>query len=1083
MKNRIFSKRNLYIWMMLAFMLCIAPHLFARTTKPDVSPPQSNDWTEVVMQRIQNRHKAVDVDKTDNTHTQHYLSILKNDGSFPDIDYNSKAQTNWNPLIHLDRMKQMILSYTIPNSKYYGSEELYTNIQKMFEFWYNKHPLSTNWYNQQIACPQRVGVMLILMRSGSRQLPEELETKLVERMRTEGGKPDQPGSPGTGANKLDIATHWVYRGCLTKDNAVLSFGAEQVYYPLFLTTGEGLQHDYSYQQHGNQIHIGSYGFVFIDGISSIAAYMTGTPYEMSKEKLNYLSRFVREAYIPVIRGQYMMFNVEGRAISRKGSLLQKNFHTILNRIKEMDPEHSEEYNKAIERIKAAEAPSYGIKSVNRHFWRSDYILHERPAYTFDVRGTSIYSCKSENGNKENLKGYFLSDGATELTMTGTEFFNIFGVWDWTRIPGTTTPVRTSIPLPGQWQKPGLSKFSGSASNGKYGVSTYLYNDPTFSVNTSANKAWFMFDDEIICLGAAIKSTAVEQINTTVNQCLLDGDVWIGTNTGTEMIQNKGLSTYSDLSWIHHNNVGYIFPNKADINVFNNTQSGKWSDINNSQSTNTESKDVFKVWFNHESKPTNGSYEYILLPNKTRIEVKNYSADNIQILANNDAIQAVKHNTLDILSIVFYKAMVFKHGNIEVKVDKPCVVMFTNISTPEVQTYISDPSRTVPDIKIIADFPNIAGQKELSCTLPVYPDPYAGATVSYVINQLTPEYIPEAKIEYDTLVAAEDAWVRDGSFASQNVGGKTNTLVIKKDNTGYNREVYLKFDLSTIKPDLYNKYLLKLTVSNSNSSINETQWIVSHVSSDSWDEKSISWNNSPKSDYIITRAAPVTSGSDLIINMTDIVTTEISKGSKILSLHIASSERGSDGKTDAQFFSKESSNPENAPMLLLQRKNKSESANLLKVGTSADAWVRDGASFQNINYGKEKILIVKKDNKGYNREAYLKFDLRTGDINTIKSAKLKLSVQRSNVSVHQIQWGIYSTNTNWEEHSITDSNKPANVSALIAFTTGQPEITDVFFDVSDYIKSEYEKGTRIFSFQVAALDKTADGKSDAAFYSG
>lgn len=1078
MENRMFIKRSLHVWITLSFMLLIVPFISAQT-----GVNQSDDWSELIMQRIRDRHKAVNVNQTDNTYTKYYLSILNEDGSFPDIDYNNNAQTNWNPLAHLDRMKYMVLSYTIPASQYYGSDLLYSKIQKMFEFWYNKHPLSSNWYNQQIACPQRVGVMLILMRSGNKQLPKELEHKLLERMRTEGGRPDQSGSQGTGANKLDIATHWVYRGCLTQDEAVLSFGAEQVYYPLFLTTGEGLQHDYSYQQHGNQIHIGAYGFVFVDGISSIAAYMTGTPYEMSQEKLNYLSRFVREAYVPTIRGQHFMFNVLGRAISRKGALSQSGFHTVLNCLKEMDVANSNEYDNAIARIKAVEGSSYELKPFNRHFWRSDYMLHQRSAYTFDVRGASIYSCKNENGNNESLKGYFLADGATELTLTGTEFVNIFSVWDWTRIPGTTTPVRSSIPVPSQWQKPGTSKFSGSASNGKYGVTTYLYNDPNYSINTSANKAWFMFDDEIVCLGAGIKSTASEQINTTVNQCLLDGEVWIKRANETESNLNKGLTNYTDLSWIYHNNVGYVFPNKADINVSNNTQSGKWSAINSSQSADIESKDVFKVWFNHGAKPVNNSYEYILLPNKTLTGVKNYSLDNVEILANNDMVQAVKHNTLDILGVVFYKAATFKHEDIEVTVDKPCVVMFTNISTSEIETYISDPSRTVSNIKLVTSFPGIVGQKELLCSFPIHPNPYAGATVQYIINEATPKYIPEAEVEYDTLVVVQDAWVRDGDFASQNVGGKTNTLVLKKDNAGYNREVYLKFDLSTIRPDLYTKYLLKLSVSNSNTSINETQWAVSAVSDNAWLEESITWNNSPKLDYLIATVSPVAAGSDLIIDLTSVVTDELSKGNKYLSLHIASTQRGSDGKTDVQFFSKESSNPENSPMLLLQLKNEADIADLLKVRTTADAWVRDGSDYQNTNYGNDKILIVKKDNVGYNREAYLKFDFTTINIGSIQNAKLKLRVQRANVSVPQIYWGIYAAKTNWEESSIVYSNRPVDVSELIASVAGQEENTDVFFDVSDYIRSEYEKGNKIFSFHVIALGKTADGKSDAAFYSG
>ena len=78
-------------------------------------------------------------------------------------------------------------------------------------------------------------------------------------MEKEGGRPDQEGSQGTAANKISIALHWVYRGCLTQDEQTLSFGIGQAYQPVQLTGGQGIQYDHSYQQHGKQLYIGGYG--------------------------------------------------------------------------------------------------------------------------------------------------------------------------------------------------------------------------------------------------------------------------------------------------------------------------------------------------------------------------------------------------------------------------------------------------------------------------------------------------------------------------------------------------------------------------------------------------------------------------------------------------------------------------------------------------------------------------------------------------------------------------------------------------------------------------------------------------------
>ena len=1063
--NGVYLKTIMVLSMIVGSSLCVS-----------IEAQSSTNWFDVIMQRVQERHKAVHVSNTDNQYTKYYISILNEDGSFPDIDYTDKSQTNWKPLAHLDRMKYMILSYTLPASNYYKNEALYNQIVKMFTYWYNKHPLSTNWYNQQIAAPQRVGVMLILMRSGDKQLPTALENNLLARMASEGGRPDQSGSQGTGANKLDIATHWVYRGCLVQDESILSFGAEQVYYPIFMTTGEGLQHDYTYQQHGNQIHIGGYGFAFVDGISSIAAYMTGTPYEMSKDKLDYLSQFVRKTYVPTIRGQYFMYNVIGRAISRKGALSQAGFHTVLNRMKGMDQANAEEYDEAIARIKATEPASYALKPENKHFWRADYILHQRPEYTFDVRGATPYTTRNENGNKEGLKSYFLVDGATEIVKTGKEYIDIFGVWDWTRIPGTTTPVVSTIPLPGQWQKPGLSKFAGSASDGVYGVTTYLYNDPNYSINTSAKKAWFMFDDEIVALGTDIKSTATQEINTTVNQTLLNGDVWIKNLNKQEALLEKGKRTYSDLQWIYHNGIGYYFPQKGNINVANDSQSGAWSSINSSQSTAVESKDIFKVWFNHGVKPTSGSYEYILLPNIDRTNLNSYTSGNIQIVYNNSNMQAVINKNLDILGIVFYSAGTYESGDIKITVDKPCIVMLRDISTSRVEVYISDPSRSSSKVNLTAKFPSITETKGIECTFSTGKDPYAGSTKSYVIDSNT----PKAKtIVADALVVSEDAWVRDGDSANQNVGGKTNSLIIKKDGAGYNREVYLKFDLSSIDPSEYQKYILQLAVSNSNTSISQTRWNIGYVASDNWSEETITWNNRPVTQSIFKTVAPAVAGSKLTVDITDLVLNEINKGNRVLSLHLNATERGSDGKTDAQFYSKETTDEANKPQILLQKN--AETIKTQEIVPTDNTWVRDGVNFENVNNYPSSSLVIKNDQTGYTRQAYLMFDISSIDKKNIKNATLCLTVSNANTSIAQVHFGIRGTETNWTENTITYKNKPANITDVLDSRTGVAAESTISFDLTSYIRLLKENDTDKASVIVYAVDRASDNKGDVQFY--
>ncbi|MDR1809605.1 MAG: glycoside hydrolase family 88 protein, partial [Prevotella sp.] len=520
------------------------------------------------------------------------LAALSANGSWSDIEYSSTAQTNWPPVTHLDRLKKLVLAYTLTTSSYYGDAGLYTAISNAFEYWYTADPRSTNWYNQQIACPQRVGVMLVLMRAGAQQLSSTIENNLLARMVSIGGRPDQSGSQGTGANKVDIATHWVYRGCLKEDASVLSFGVEQVYYPVFVTTDEGLQSDYSYFQHGQQFFTGGYGYTFVNGIARIANFTAGTQYQMPAEKLQLLTTFTRDAYLPLIRGKYFLYNVIGRGLSRPGALNASSSVDVAEGVKNLDIANAAEYESVIKRLKGEESASFGVTTAQNHYWRGDYSLYRSPAYHFDVRMASSRTYRNENGNGENIKGYFLSEGAHTIAVDGDEYVDIFPAWNWTRVPGVTAPQKTTIPKPAEWGTYGTSNFAGGVSNGLQGITVFSLNNTEYSINTAAKKAWFMFGNEVVCLGAAIQSTASEEINTTLNQCLLNGDV-VASVGGTETTLSAGTRPLVNADWIYHNKVGYFFPEGGNLNLSNTAASGNWNTINTAYS-GAVSKDVFTL---------------------------------------------------------------------------------------------------------------------------------------------------------------------------------------------------------------------------------------------------------------------------------------------------------------------------------------------------------------------------------------------------------------------------------------------------------------------------------------------------------
>lgn len=693
---------------------------------PAPTAPDSHNEFEILMKKIR-------IDFAQNPNIEKDLSKYNDtDGSFSDVDYASIQRTNWPPLTHIDRLYNFAFAYTNPRNKYYKNDSLFLKIQKGLEFWDARNPWCHNWWYNQIAEPQQLGILLIQMRTGEKRLPAELENKLLERIKKDGGHP----AKWTGANRTDIALHWIYRSCLTENETDLTLAMENAYTPIAYTTKEGFQHDNSYFQHGQQLYIGGYGDEILKGVTQVALYTKGTKYAIPSDKLALLSKFMRGTYYSVIRGQYMLFDVLGRGVSRPG--VTKKAYTALfaERMVELDPSHAEEFRAIIGRLSGKQTADHALKAKHTHYFRGDYTLHVRPGYTFDVRMVSNRTMRCEYGNGENLKTYFMSDGCTNITVNGDEYANIFPVWNWTCIPGTTVPQLNEIPkAKSDWQTLGTSTFVGGVSDSLYGVSAYSYLDEFDGINTRVQKAWFFFDNEVVCLGAGIRSTSSAPIFTTINQCLAaDKKVTLASKKKQEDI-GKGTFEYSSPQWVLHNQIGYLFPEGGTISVGNQTQTGNWYDINNTASKEIQKKEVFTIGFNHGKQPSNGSYAYIVVPGKnTPQEMETYrKAGAIEILANTKDMQVVRNKQLGIWQMVFYQAGEFKNKDITVRVDKGCALMIKDTNKKEASLHIADPAQTQSNIAVTIGMPRKSKEPQsLNCIFNK-DEIYAGLSQAYPIT--------------------------------------------------------------------------------------------------------------------------------------------------------------------------------------------------------------------------------------------------------------------------------------------------------------------------------------------------------------
>ena len=642
---------------------------------------QAKDDYEVILQHVREQmYESTTPEKMDHSATQ-LLRLLSPEGTWSDIDYECFFRTNWEPVDHLKRIEQLALAYTCPASSLYGNSVLYQGIEKAARVWNQYSPKSFNWWFNDISAPQAMGEILALMDAGVEKLPQDVTEGFMKMM--------QKSDPRkkTGANKMDIARHHLLRGCVLKNDSIVKANVDEFFQPVRISDYEGIMEDLSYQQHGKQLYIGGYGTVFVDNIALVAPWFVNTSFALSKEKVQILSDFIRKAYMNVFRSRYYDFSVCGRSISRVDILDGGLNKDLFKCMKALDPEHASEYVQAAQRFSTLDA-TLGRTGSNRMFYKSDYMLHNRKNYDFSVRAVSNRTCRSESGNGENLFGTFVSEGATNIRTTGDEYLNIFPVWEWDKIPGTTTPTG-ELENHYEWGVAGVAEFVGGVSDGLYGVMAYAMND----YGMKANKGWFMFDNEIVCLGAGISGGNGKEIHTSVNQCHLKGEVSKTVKGKAAVIGAKKNLDEEFKGFVYHDHVGYYFPESVRLNLKQSTQSGKWSRINFNQPGKDVSLPVFNMWMSHGKNPDNEKYVYFILPGlEDAKQLKQYDTTQITVEANTAQMQAVSHKSLNITQAIFYQAGELKCKDFTLQAKKPCVVMVKNTHTGQPEILVADPTQ-------------------------------------------------------------------------------------------------------------------------------------------------------------------------------------------------------------------------------------------------------------------------------------------------------------------------------------------------------------------------------------------------------
>ncbi|WP_247235406.1 polysaccharide lyase family 8 super-sandwich domain-containing protein [Telluribacter sp. SYSU D00476] len=635
--------------------------------------------------------------KIDDSTVEAILARMNEDGSFKGINYDDLSRTASYPHGgHTRDLVYMAKAYKTKTSRYYRSKPLTAAIEKGLSFWVKHDFVGDNWHDNQITTPTNLGNLMLVIGD---ELPKDLVTKaqpMIGRanMNASGARPSGDRIVIAGI----LAKNLLFLGDYREFDTIIKIIEGEL---KFATGERGMQHDYSFHHRVDRVNnTSSYGYgKYANAYGEWSYYVSGTKYAFNKEKINQLVDYYLDGiYKQMVYGVYEDISVKNRSITHRAATQPQPYSTLeIERVLVSTDYRKNELEEIIRLRKGEAKPS---ASFAKFFWQTEHFVFQRPHFYTTVR---MFSSRNRNMeepyNGPGKTTHHRADGTNYLMLKGDEYHNIWAVYDWQKISGTTIVQKPQLPGPDAIQKDGLTDFVGAVTDGLYGAVVFDFKSPHDPLE--AKKAWFFFDEEYVALGTDIKSKSNLPVATTLNQVLMRSDVHM-MQDGTRQSVPKGSRPLQNVKWVHHDKVGYIFPQPASVHLSNQAETGRWSAITDQKNISNElvSEEVFSLWFDHGAKPGGASYQYIVVPNVTEQVLHETSQNNrsIEILSNTPALQAVKQGQLGIAQLAFHEAGAIDiEKGVNVRMDSPGMVMLKMQGGRLSELTLADPSRKLSRI--------------------------------------------------------------------------------------------------------------------------------------------------------------------------------------------------------------------------------------------------------------------------------------------------------------------------------------------------------------------------------------------------
>jgi len=599
-----------------------------------------------------------------------------------------------------ERLRKMALAYSLKGSPLENNKELLRDIISgldwMYENKYNERAsYYDNWWPWDIGAPLRLNDTVILLYDELTKTQIDNYMKSINRFVSDPTVCRSDKIESTGANRVDLCKVVAVCGIISKDNEKLTAARDSLSVVFqYVTEDDGFYRDGSFVQHDAIPYTCSYGAVLIEGLSVILYILDNSPWKVLDPAVENIYQWIYNSYEPLIYKGAAMDMVRGRAVSRH--FLQDHVigHQIISSIMRVamsapEPHHSNFMGMVKQWIKEDSSKSFfegiditsiinGKALMNNediitkgelvghwNFSNMDRVVHRGEGYGL---GISMYSKRIQNYedmNDENKKAWYTSDGMTYLYNNDLKHYSddFWPTVNPYRMAGTTVDtMERQVVLQkdgmGGQRKSSKNWVGGTSLNNLYGAAG-MELESGFS-SLTARKSWFMFQKEIVALGAGITSTDNRTIETVIeNRKVGDSTLIVdGSPMPNEIGWHEKLEK---VRWVHFqgnnkgSDIGYYFPYGSRVNALWEERKGRWRDINADGPATVISRNYLTLWFDHGINPTDEAYGYVILPNKTSEEVKNYcDKPEIIVLENTKEVQAVKNIRLNIVGANFWQ---------------------------------------------------------------------------------------------------------------------------------------------------------------------------------------------------------------------------------------------------------------------------------------------------------------------------------------------------------------------------------------------------------------------------------------------